>query len=795
MTRKPSDYIAGVPIKKRRFPIIRPPSPPSEESPSFPVENDSLQKDQSSPSQGSALSNTSVATSSCLSDMNKTPESEERRGSSDVANDYMILGNVNYTKVKVEEPSISVPPGSLDAIDNRDKLVVAENSARQVISVKKELSLASTESLALNIGNCVQTKRNTEVKNTSEASALPENSKSLFQHKEHLPGLSGQNSDSRFQNQDTLESISLNLSLSKESSNIKGKNYGDGPSNNSAHLHANRANWDLNTTMDAWEGSVNDAAAGKMSVDRMDTKGDDSLHLRLTPSCPQPSIGHESSASSFQLDSNKVIPNANFTKVVLKTSNPGAINMRAVKSEPVDECVKLDLKGASATNVGLSNIRVVKGDQCCLEAPKFPNSMNKKLVDLRSIKPEPTSEGYKESSKLVEGMPLQLKRQVIQGMDNRFCAGKSSSTELTGSGELLNYTGQFSCINAAQSDAAISQEACGSSRQVATPVGGIVDIVRPEDSLVEDPQRCNLKSTNDLLDSRGNGQGSVSDEEKINISADMLEDSYDSEYESDGNHPLNTAIETKQDRVDDDYEDGEVREPLEHIPVDKSMCEKGPAELGDKDDSGNKKMDSVGFSSDVDGNSSHVEEKDNKSFDTGETNNKDGEQATDTAVNDKPEVGFSRTVFLQESLPVEKQPGEAVIEGHTKVAQRKPHDLLGKKDVQKSQEMELPSNQGFNESERTVVTISQGTEENVSSTDDVQMNDPALPKPSTSGDNIANNISGAGQRSRIINLPRSNASSPGKTRSISGRLLPSRAGRESLPDVAPEGDKIHPRGR
>ncbi|KAH7537325.1 hypothetical protein FEM48_Zijuj03G0080600 [Ziziphus jujuba var. spinosa] len=840
MVRKSSDYIAGVPIKKRRFPIFRPPSPPPE-VPS--VENDSLQKDPSSPSQGSALSNASVATSSCLSDMNKNSESEVRRGSSDVVNDYVVQSNVNYTKVKVEEPSISVHPGSLDDVNSKDKLLMAENEVRRIISVKKELSLASTESLALNIGNRLPTNQNTEVKNASEVSSLPENSASLFQLKEHLPALAGQCSDSRFQNQGTLESISLNLSLSKETSNIKGKNDGDGSSNSSALLHANRANWDLNTTMDAWEGSANDAAVGKMSVDRIDTTGgthdikplicssgmigvdvasekhaenltklaiasslpskqyksDDSLDLGLSPSCPQPSIGHESSASSFKLDSNRAIPNTSLSKVEVKTSNLNAINMRAVKSEPVDESVKPDQEGANATNVGLSSSRVGKGDQCRLEALKSPSVLNKRLVDLRSIKSEPSFEGNKKTVKLVEGMPLQLKRPVVPGVDNHICAGKSAcSTELTKSGDLLNNSGQFSSTNAAQNDATISQEAGGSSKQVVTSVDGKVDIVKPEDSMVEhpqkveDPQSCKLKSTNELLDSHGNDEGSASDEEKINISADMLEDTYDSDYESDGNHALNAAVDMKQDRVEDDYEDGEVREPLEHIPAEKSMCEKGPAELIDKDDCGNKKIDSVGFSSDVDCNSSYAGGKDNKSLDINETSNKDGEQATAMAL-DKPETESSRPVCFQESPTVEKQPGEAVIKGLVKVAQRKPRDLLGKKDVQKSQETEPQSNQVFNESERTVVTVSQGTEVDVNRTDEVQTNGPALPKPSTSGDNTANNTSGAGQRSRIINLPRSNASPPGKTRSFPGRLSPSRTGRER--DLALEGDKIHPRGR
>lgn len=843
MSRQSSDYISGVPIKKRRFPIIRPPSPPLEE-PSFPVENAPPQKDQSSPSLESTLSNASVATSSCLSDMNKNRESEERRGSTDVANNRVVLGNVNCTKVKVEEPSIQVHPGSLDDVDSRDKLVVAKNPALQVISVKKELNLAPSETVPLNVVNDVQTKQYSELKDRSQVSALSENTESLFRLNEHHPVLAGQNSDRRFQNQGTLESISLNLSLSKESSNIKCKSDYDGRSSNGANLHANRANWDLNTTMDAWEGSVSDPAVGKTSVARMDSTGglhdikpllcstgmvgvdvasekhsenitklaitsslsskqyksDDSLHLRLSPSCPQSILRNEPSTSSLKLDSNKVIPNTSLSNVVVKTSNLNAVDMRSVKSEPVDECLKIDLKETNANNVGLSESRSVNGDQCHPEALKSLNICDRKLIEIRSIKSEPF-EGNKETVKLTEGVALHLKKQVaqgmqeVQGMDNSSCVGKSScSSDLIRSGDLLNFSGQ-SCTNAAQNSAKVPQEACGSSRQVATSMDVDGKVVRAEDSMVEDPEGSKLKSKNNL-DSHGNGEGSASDEEKINISADMLdEDSYGSDYESDGNQALNSPIETKQDCLDDDYEDGEVRESLEHNPVEEPMFEEGVVKHADKDNCDNKKTISVGLLSDVDPISSCVGEKDNKTEDTGETNKKDGEEATDAVLDDKPDIGSNKTVFLQESLSSEKQPAEAVLKGLIEVAQGKPHELLGNKDVPKSQVIESSSNQAINDCERTVVTVSQGTEVNVNKTEVVENNDPAFPQASISGDNAVNNTSGGGQRSRIINLPRSTASSPVKTRPIPGRLLPSRAGRERLPDVAFEGDKMHPRGR
>jgi hypothetical protein len=63
---------------------------------------------------------------------------------------------------------------------------------------------------------------------------------------------------------------------------------------------------------------------------------------------------------------------------------------------------------------------------------------------------------------------------------------------------------------------------------------------------------------------------------------------------------------------------------------------------------------------------------------------------------------------------------------------------------------------------------------------------------SLNGGDMAKDVSSS--RSRIINLPRaSNSSSPGKTRSISGR--PFSSYQERLPDGPLEGGKLHPQGR
>ncbi|KAG6602351.1 hypothetical protein SDJN03_07584, partial [Cucurbita argyrosperma subsp. sororia] len=82
-------------------------------------------------------------------------------------------------------------------------------------------------------------------------------------------------------------------------------------------------------------------------------------------------------------------------------------------------------------------------------------------------------------------------------------------------------------------------------------------------SVVEDenqniPQQHPLKVVNEQYASLQGGEGSsVSNEEKISISAYSLEDSYSSEYESDGKRDVNEAMNALDNDIEEDYEDGE----------------------------------------------------------------------------------------------------------------------------------------------------------------------------------------------------------------------------------------------
>lgn len=848
MTRQSSDYIAGVPIKKRRFPLFRPPSPVSDEPSSIQPENYAEQKEQSSPSQGPAISNASVATtSSGLADANKKPISEECKANSDVTNVTVVQKDPNYSRVKLEEQSLTI------------------HSACQVTLGKTELQLApNEEALALNVGKEMCSKEKVEGKRKAEIPTR--NTELSLGIKEHLvPALAGESSNGNVQNQDSLGPVYLNLSLSKGNGSTQCKS-DDVKLNNSEQRCANRANWDLNTTMDAWEGSVSDAAAGKISADRFNTtdgtqdikplicstgmigavvtsekqslvesarganftissepscqqyKSDDSLRLGLSPSFHQLKVSPDPSRLSVKEDSRRAVPNISFPGLVM----PNTVNYRIVKPEPFDDSNKLNCKGAKSNGMRLLENGTIKrelGEQ--YQPPKSSNISTLKSVDPKSIKAEPVHEANQETLKTIEGTLLVVGKQVLQGLSNPSCAmampatlqmcsagEPSCSTELTIARDVTNLLEQQSSYtkDAHLNGGEVPREACESGMQVASekvaisvgndgeePIAsGMTDIVRAEDGNANDSERGRLLFMSEQAsDLRGSGEGSVSDEEKINISADMLEeDSYGSDCESDGNHPM----DTERDGAEDDYEDGEVREPLLHTAMEEPVCEKKELVHVDHGDSDNKK-DFVGQLGDDHPTSSHVEEKDAKTEDPSETNNKDMKDLhtmKGISVNGADEV-----TFLQESLAVENLIRGAEMKMPITAIQIKPLDRSGSKDCLK--EEILSFEQTTKVSEGTVTTVTQGTEENVKQIDLGQENDMALTKTDTSanGDDAAKDANSGGNRSRIINLSRAaNASFPGKTRYFPGsRYLPSGAGRERLPDVALEGDKLHPRGR
>ncbi|GFY82226.1 hypothetical protein Acr_02g0004660 [Actinidia rufa] len=392
ISRQSSNCSAGVPIKKRRFPLVRPPSPPPQEPCSIRAENDSIQKECSNTSQGSSLSDASVPTNSPgLSDVNRNSFAKERKEGSTDTNVDSVQSNVNLSWVKIEEPNLSMLSASVDIVDNKEKRLLTEKSAFQKISETTELHLALNKELAPNDGEGILFKQDVEKDCKVEPSTVSGNTElSLGLKEPWIPALTGQNRKQSYQLPDKVHPSAFCLSLGKGKP-ITSKNDENNSNDDTDCLHASRSNWDLNTTMDAWdEGSVGGVVSG------------------------QGAVGFE-------------------------------------------------------VSIGIGS--------------------------------------------------------------------KLSSDETIGT-------------------------------------SGAKDLC------VDDSEIRGLAVMKDLaLDSRGNGEGSASDEEKFNISTDMLEeDSFSSDYESDGNRSVVTPRDEQFREDDDDYEDGEVREPPLFAGSDGAVAEKSEAE-------------------------------------------------------------------------------------------------------------------------------------------------------------------------------------------------------------------------
>ncbi|KAM1053732.1 hypothetical protein ACFX2I_001145 [Malus domestica] len=851
VTRKSSDYSAGVPIKKRRF-FMRPPSPPpeepilfpKEEPSSFPAKINSVHEE----SRGSTPSYVSI-TSSGLSDANKIPESDYGKGNSGVANVSVARGNDNIFRVKLEEPSLTIHSSSLDDMQGKGKLVLSDNPTPELTLRKSELTLAPNEALASNVGTeILQSQSKVEVKCKEEMPAVAESTELSLGLREHLaPALTGRviGDDRSYRNQGNLEPMSLDLSLSKEKTSSQCDSSGKGLNSLGADMSACRANWDLNTPMDAWTDTVSDSSvffygsnatggvncttglvgAGvnkeKLSIVQTQNRGNepvlstlanqykpnDSLLLRLSSSCSQLNQCQNPSSSSSKLDLHRVISATNVPRLFGPIRNLNLGNHKTVKSEPFDEGVKLDVNVSKLdvnvskpSNTGLvDSSRAVKCgvvEQGNLGAVKSSNTSTRHSVDARPIKSEPTHVDPQETIKSIEGTSVQLDKHLIQGLDNRSCdmtlpmtsevscrVGKPCSTELTMSRDVIKHSGNVIAY--------APMEACQSKDQVAVSQGPDTkgNNTRTEDGNV-DSESCKLKFMNDQsLDSRGSGEGSASDEEKINISGDMLEDSYGSDCESDGAHALDTTMDTEQDGKRDDYEDGEVRESVELTAVEEPICMAREVEHDDNDDFDNKRTELVGPINNVQPTSFYYEAKDNKD-NLAETSNNNYKESFQVVCNDKSDTCSDEDMSLhEEPLAVENLTIGAGVEGSTE-----PDDQAVKMDAQKCQDAEF-SGQVISGNQGTVVESGQGKELHVNNTDLAPMGDSNLPKTSGSGDNAAKDTSYGGQRSRIITLPRSSTVSPSKSISISGQPLPSRVGREILTDVEMEEENIHSRGR
>ncbi|TYI86502.1 hypothetical protein E1A91_D04G068500v1 [Gossypium mustelinum] len=812
---------------------------------------------------------------------------EKEKRSSDDTNVSMVQGNTNLLRVKLEEQSFAIQSRSLADISCKGKLVAtgtSDNIMRKL--AKSELDLVGNGSLTFSVGKDVYSQKSVDGKFGSQLLLVSGSPGLSLGLREYPSAMASGNNEQGFRNQEKTEPVSLNLSLSKGEGTTQPRSTAVQPNTKGSNMLADRTNWDLNTTMDYWEGPARDDGASKMATQMYDIKpvicsagmtvasmptqlqipeeienrakikmssivssqqysAEDSLRLGLTTPYLHLNPNEKPAGSSGKIVSGNVVANVSSPGEPVPASKPTMVNDKPVKSEPLDESVRSDSGVTKAKPTGLLNITQVKSEiieKCSLERLKSSTISTLKSVDARSIKPEPVCESNKETPERMEGPMNQSDEQMLavptstdsslhgvtthgehfmQAKETEASVEAQVASKMISSAGVTTHAEHF--IQAKETEPSGEGQAASqmiSSADVTTHaehfmqaketepsgeglvasemissvdhddnesnIAGKLDNSTSQSKMVEDSDHCKLKFMDvQLPDSRGSVEGSASDEEKINLSGDVLEeDSYGSDYESDDKRELATAMDIEHDRRgEEDFEDGEVREPVVNTEIEVLICE----------------MQEAGNGNDGDNNplSSSFREKETLIKDPGITSNDTNtNECTDTSVNKDSATEANKEACLQESSAVEMPSSQMDGKRHIKAIPRKSLDA-SEKDTVKGQEGEQASIQFSDTSQGTSVTISQGTDD-AKKTDSEGKGNSVLPKGEafSSGDDAGKDVDNGGNRSRIINLSRaSNLSSPGRTRSISGRTLQSQIGRERLPDVALEGDKFHHRGR
>ncbi|KAL2541726.1 Uncharacterized protein Adt_02704 [Abeliophyllum distichum] len=895
---------SSIPIKKRRFPVFFPSSPSrDEERPSSSDVNDSEKKQEfKTLDQGPPLD----------ADVNT-----DSLGKSDVENNYtlMVKEEKAANRSRVEEqpsgsefndsknkqefkspdqgPSLDAvmgSPGKSDVGKNSILMVEKETVAEakvelaQIISAFKtqEAKLGISSSSTNDLGNEVNCLRNensagTEVSGSNmeapvgivkkdivsgqveadcnlELSTGSGNVELLSGPKEppSLSALVHQNIKEKHKIK--LDPSLLSLSLNKEKP-IPHHDSDSIPSNLSRHVSANRTNWDLNTTMDSWEGSVpRDAflhtvgTGGFKTSDIHDVKSSltldgivgfsgnrakhilddcssnfsnastqpsqqykpvDSLGLSLAMPYRELDSTREHSSLSCKADSECIGPNSNLQIVIPSTINVNSSSYGTVKLEPINENPNTGNTVGPSSSMGLSNFNSVKRElvESCSLGTVLPSSSSpQKLVDQRSTKSELFQEDNKEASKSASAI---VSESVGKVMPHQESSGSTSVQNLSQNScpstlpSFLDSTMNKDLSN--QSEHSLhDREFCSSKdvpdEPIATVVSNLVSnkfkqssnhFDKTDNLKVEDSEKCKpVRLDEHPLECCRNEEVAGSDEEKIDISTDMIEeDSFGSDCESGRNHALTSHVDEgkrQHEKEDGEYEDGEVREPVVHSTVEDPIVEGKEEEKVNLVDHNTGNVDSVGFSCDQKTDMSDFDGKDAAMGTRDETSIEQIKECVDIGSNELDNVDGS----LQKSLPYQVREVQVDEKKHVSVTAEKPIDSLGREDVAGCYEKKVSGDSATIGGCGTGTTLGEEATDTIVRKSSPGKHSITLLKADASvlGNNGAKDSNNVGNKSRIINLSRaSNATSPSKTTSVPVRLS-SRYGKEVSSDV--EVDKL-----
>ncbi|GAA0160756.1 hypothetical protein LIER_17237 [Lithospermum erythrorhizon] len=847
LSQRTSICSSSIPIKKRRIPFILPPSPPREDE-ATPISemNNTEDKRESTGIDLSVVANTSKDSIQKSDVINNSLKDVKKEIAPDIITSSM------QTDVCTQPLAIgSSPPTQLDVKKVSSVLRVISGHANAYLGTPRDEEIGSVDLVNCNISslfNEISASHAVANNNSSFPSVKKEmvNIRPSGDHKHELSTALGQTMlpltlnklvGSPFGNQkvdfstkvpDKLDPPLLSLSFSGAElpeSLLADKTVTD---SNVIMSSTDRSNWDLNTTMDAWEGSMEDASSndtigadelsssdrthnvkhflsstsavnvrvdkGKQVMEHFEERSplcipsmsfkqfnaNDSLRLSLSTSSPQ--------------DSSRVLPHLILQRPIISSISSGS---GIVKSEPVDENLKPHLSLVPGVIMESSNNRLAnkRNAESC-EATKTLVGTSHKLIEPTSFKSEVSQEINKETHSAANFLLKQPSGNVIQHQES--CS--SSSTVVSGSrtpqepfaSKLSICSELTACVGIVDQSEHDSNTTGIKTKDIMNPS---ITSAKPEpvNSYCEDPNLCDDDKVNSIVamtsslrsgktDTETNNtitEESASDKEKMSA---MVEDhSYDSDYESDGNHAVVCQMGTDDgqcEKVDDDYEDGEVREftlkSLEETPICEGMLSENIKEADDG---------CVGVPTDQPTISErHSDNNENYECIEAMTNENNNELVSD-----------------YDSLQV------ASVQTEPKVPEKSPIDLSVEEKVPGVEENELMGDGEINMKDLVLATVTVARNENdkgsnVAGIKDNLSNVDGVPNSSLSKEEVTMNDHGSFNdsalgvnRSRIITLPRA-SDSPSRMRSLSGRAftLWSGSGRERYGGV--DGDNLHYRG-